>query len=279
MDISINGKPADIVPDTEKTLGELLSALEAWLTGSGYRLSGLRVNGDQIDSTGVGEVFGLNLEAIHTLDISTSSWPELAQEALAGAEGFLRAWEAASFEERPRLQEDWRESAAAQFLSAEISAVFLLVEGALRGGEPALGEIAGIIGERLREITGPREEFTRVEGLVSAIAGRLEELPLDLQTGKDARAAETIQLFSQVAEKLFRLISLFKGGRFLGEEFGEGNAAIQKFIEEFSAALRELLSAYETRDTVLVGDLAEYEMAPRLRKLYEAMKGSAVVSL
>jgi hypothetical protein len=42
-------------------------------------------------------------------------------------------------------------------------------------------------------------------------------------------------------------------------------------MEEFGAALKELLAAYEVRDAVLVGDLAEYELAPRLRGLYAAI--------
>jgi hypothetical protein len=36
-----------------------------------------------------------------------------------------------------------------------------------------------------------------------------------------------------------------------------------------------MLAAYKQRDTVLVGDLAEYEMAPRLRGLYAAICNAA----
>jgi hypothetical protein len=31
--------------------------------------------------------------------------------------------------------------------------------------------------------------------------------------------------------------------------------------------MKELIAAYENKDTVLVGDLAEYELSPRLLKL------------
>jgi hypothetical protein len=44
------------------------------------------------------------------------------------------------------------------------------------------------------------------------------------------------------------------------------------FMEEFNAALIELTSAYENRDTVLAGDIAEYELAPRLIKFFAAIK-------
>jgi hypothetical protein len=43
-------------------------------------------------------------------------------------------------------------------------------------------------------------------------------------------------------------------------------------MEEFNAALSELSAAYENRDTVLVGDISEYELAPRLSKFFSALK-------
>jgi hypothetical protein len=274
MDISINGRPADIVPDTEKTLGEVLAGLEQWFGGTGYRLSGLRVNGEAIGSSGMDEAFRRDLGEIRTLEIKASSWPELALEALEGAEAFLEAWGDAGFEGRSRLREDWEESAAAHFLAAEIPDLFSLIGGAFRGEESTPAEISFLVGERRREIISPGEEISRMENLASAVAGRLEELPLDVQTGKDGRAAETIRLFSHVAEKLFRLFSLLKMAGFPGAEPPVEDRPAREFIGEFGAALKELLAAYEARDVVLVGDLAEYELAPRLRKLYGAIKAA-----
>ena len=48
MKIQINGTDADIRPETEKNVGEVLCALEAWLTNSGFRLSGLSIDGEII---------------------------------------------------------------------------------------------------------------------------------------------------------------------------------------------------------------------------------------
>ena len=47
--------------------------------------------------------------------------------------------------------------------------------------------------------------------------------------------------------------------------------SITVFFAEFNNTLRNLLDAYEQRDTVLVGDIAEYEIAPKLRNLYDAL--------
>ena len=46
---------------------------------------------------------------------------------------------------------------------------------------------------------------------------------------------------------------------------------VSVYMGEFNSALKELLQAYEQNDSVLIGDLAEYELAPRLRSLYAAL--------
>jgi hypothetical protein len=111
-----------------------------------------------------------------------------------------------------------------------------------------------------------------IEALVESTAQRLEDLPLDIQTGKDGRAAETVQIFSTITEKLFRIFSLLKLEGFITDTLLIDAMPFSAFIDDFSAALKELLAAYEVKDAVLVGDLAEYELAPRLRTFYAAIK-------
>jgi hypothetical protein len=122
------------------------------------------------------------------------------------------------------------------------------------------------------EVNDPEEAIARAESLVSAIAGRLEDLPLDIQTGKDGRAAETMQLFSRTAEKLFRLLFIMRSSNLSLDSQVIDNRKAKDFMIEFNAALRELNAAYENRDAVLDGDLAEYELAPRFVKFFEALK-------
>jgi hypothetical protein len=132
-----------------------------------------------------------------------------------------------------------------------------------------------LLEERLRELRSPLEELSGIAALVEGTAQRLEDLPLDIQTGKDSRAAETVQLFSTVTEKLLRLFSLLKLEGFIADTLVIDAKPFDAFIGDFSAALKELLAAYEARDAVLVGDLAEYELAPRLRTLYSALQAPA----
>ncbi|MDR2797787.1 MAG: hypothetical protein LBB80_05540 [Treponema sp.] len=271
MDIFINEQPAGITLESEKTLGEVLAGIEAWLGGSENRISGLRINGSIITGASLAEVFEQDLQDIARLDITISTLPQLALEALCNSQEALRAYENSAFEDRHGIQDEWEASAAAHFLSEQIPDIYALLQKAF-SGEALLAEMNTLLDERIRELVDPRAEFHHAGTLISEIVARLEELPLDIQTGKDRRAAETVHLFSHTTEKLFRLLKLLKVQGLALETLSIDTFPFYDFISEFSATLKELLAAYTAQDVVLVGDLAEYELAPRLLKLYTTVK-------
>ena len=128
--------------------------------------------------------------------------------------------------------------------------------------------------ERLRELQDPAGEMKKAGPVAAEVCARLETLPLDMQTGKDARAAETINAFSGITEKVIRVYNNLKAEGFpFGDTVIDG-MPVDSYMGEFNAALRSLLSAYEQHDTILVGDIAEYEIAPRLRNLHAALISS-----
>jgi hypothetical protein len=270
MTITINGKPADIILEAEKNVGDLLSGLDQWLAGSGHRLSGLEIDGERADSASLETFFDRELARIRTLDIRTSSLLELAAEALLRTREDGGDYENAGFGEKPAVAARWRNSPAALFLAAQAPEIYAWADKAF-SGQGAPGELRGLIDERLRELDDPAGELNNAGPLIEAVASRLEELPLDIQTGKDGRAAETIQIFSNISEKVFRLLNILKARGLDTSALKVDDISAAGYIEEFGVALRELTGAYETKDAVLVGDLAEYELAPRLRKLYAAI--------
>jgi hypothetical protein len=275
MKITIDGKVADIALEREKNLGEILGGIGEWLAGSGHSLSGLRINGEALGAGAIAGSFDMALDAIETLDIQTAALPVLMAEALVAVQQALREYENAPFEERRRIEKSWPESPAASFLAERIPDISGFVVRTLRGEGPAPAALASLLEERLRELRDPLQEWGGVEALVESTAQRLEDLPLDIQTGKDSRAAETAQLFSAITEKLFRIFSLLKLEGFIADTLLIDGMPFGAFIDDFSAALKELLAAYEAKDAVLVGDLAEYELAPRLRSFYAAIKTPA----
>jgi hypothetical protein len=65
---------------------------------------------------------------------------------------------------------------------------------------------------------------------------------------------------------------LFKSEGLSPDAFLVDKIPVRTFIDEFDAILKELSAAYENRDTVLVGDLSEYELSPRLLQFFTALK-------
>jgi hypothetical protein len=271
MEILINGQKADIILEREKTVGEVLAGLEQWLADTGHRLSGLVIDGETVGAGRLDVCFDRDLGAVKTLNLITSSMAELIAESLLRLYGDSLEYEGLAFEEKQRFFAEWNESPQARLLAEQIPEHFALCAKTFSGGEFSPRLLCAITEERLREFRDPPGELARLEPLVNEVCGRLEELPLDIQTGKDSRAVETVRIFSGVAEKVFRLFKVLGTGGFAPEEITLDEMPVSDYITEFSAAVKELLAAYEQRDAVLVGDLAEYEMAPRLRRLYAAI--------
>jgi hypothetical protein len=272
MKITIDGNAADITLEKEKNLGDILEGIGDWLNGSGYSLSGVRINGEVLGADAIAGAFDMALDAIETLDIQTAGFPALMAEALAALREALGDYENADFAEKRRIEQRWAESPAASFLQERIPDICDLAARTFRGEGPDLASLASLLEERLRELRDPPLELNGIEALVETTARRMEDLPLDIQTGKDARAAETVQIFSTVTEKLLRLFALLKLEGFIIDTLLIDGMPFDAFIENFNAALKELLAAYEIQDAVLAGDLAEYELAPRLRDFYAAIK-------
>jgi len=272
MNIFINDIQAEITLDMEKTLGDVMAGIELWVSPTGNRIKKIHINGKEISNEALPEAFNKNIQDIDKLDIYISAWRELASEALEILYDTCVLYENASFAERERILSDWKDTAGARFLKSDIPDIFILAERVLAGYGLQAGDFNIILEERLKEMADPWQEIYNSETHVNIIAKRMEEFPLDMQTGKDLQAAETIQAFSQIIAKLFRIFFIHKSEGLSIETFIIDDNPAQTFIEELNTALRELSDAYENQDTVLAGDIAEYELAPRLLKLFTAMK-------
>ena len=275
MKITINSVAADIQPETEKNVGEILCALDTWLAGTGHRLSGISIDGETVSADSMEACFGRDIETIDTLDISTSAILDLYAESLAHTMEDIAAYEAAGFEEKSLFAGEWQHSPQALLLAEQSPDLHDWAVKAF-SGEGRLQAFRLIVEERFHELQDPAAEMSKTGSLVGEVCARLEELSLDIQTGKDARAAETVRTFSGVTEKVFRVFNVLRMKGFPVEQAAVENTSISAYIGEFSTALRELLAAYEQHDTVLVGDLAEYEMAPRLRNLHAAIMNATI---
>ena len=265
MRVTINGSDTDLVVETEKNIGELLASIELWLEDRGYSVSGLSINGAPIGSDGLERMYSLELSTIQQLDIQASSWIELYHQALQEALKLIQKTNGASFQERIQLLNEWQATASMRFIKDRDAELAQLVESSISGQGVLQKDLESILMERIGELEDPLHAVRMTHKLLGEIMQRMENLPLDLQTGKDRQAMETLQLFTVIMGKLFRLLPMLSFLEIKTDSF-------KSLLEEIGSILRELLSAYESQDTVLVGDLAEYEIVPRLGSLQEALE-------
>ena len=272
MNILINNKPADITLNTEKTLGDVLAGIETWISSSGNRIRSISVDGTDVFEDTLPVLFSKNVREIGKLEISVTSWRELASQALFALLETCTCFGNAAFSEREEIANAWKNSAASRFMASDISDLHKLTEYMLKGEGLLAQDLGALVEERLREVSDPGRELNSAETLVKSIAERMELLPLDIQTGNDQRAAETIQLFSRMGEKLFRILFIRNSDGLSLETFTIADLPARTFLDEFNAALRELSAAYENKDTVLAGDIVEYELSPRFLNFFTALK-------
>nr|AGS52995.1 hypothetical protein [uncultured bacterium contig00030] len=271
MEIKINNNNADITIDTEKTIGEIMAGLENWLAGSGHRLSGIAIDGQAANLSSMEEIFVKDIDSVKLLEISTSSIAELDAVSLLNLLADIDEYENLSFEERNAFFNNWKERPQALFASEYNDDLYDAFVNTFLNAAFSAQVLRSITEERLREVNEPLKEFENIKQMIEEVCARLVDLPLDIQTGKDARAAQTIQIFSALAQKIIRIIKQFEIQGFFQKE------SVSVLITGFNEKVKEFLNAYEAQDTVLIGDLAEYEIAPGLQELYknchEAMAG------
>jgi hypothetical protein len=270
MKIIINERQADITLETEKCLGDVLSGLEKWLMGNGLSISGVKVDGKIISSSALSDIFNINIEDINELSISTSTVAEICVEALITAKNMLTELSAEDNNSKEIIIQSWEQSPSGCFLRERELEIYNSIKK--ESAEEVAVKLKKIIEERNDEINSPVKEFLSLEEKVMETSERLENFALDIQIGKNKRAVETISEFSILSAKIMRLIPLL---RLNGISLESLNLK-DEFFEEFNSSLKEFFFAYEDADMVISGDLAEYEVAPRIMELYNAVKERAV---
>jgi len=270
MKIRINGQEADITLENEKTLGEIITNMIQWLESSGHRLSGISVDGSPVHYSSLNDIFPKEIACVETLDLYTSSLAVLTAESLLCLLKDAEIYENLDFNDRKTFFTNWKESVHANFINEQMPDLYNVFINSFQGNEISPRAVISITEERLREIKEPMNEFEKIQPLLEETCERLVNLALDIQTGKDSRASQTIQLFSGISEKIIRIVKQFGIQGFMTDETN-GEKPIIRIMSEFGELINELSNAYEKHDTVLVGDIAEYEAAPKLQELYSSI--------
>jgi hypothetical protein len=125
-------------------------------------------------------------------------------------------------------------------------------------------KISELITSSAREIEDPLKELKATFAVIEQLIPSINEVSILLQTGKDKEAMGLIISLTELLQKILRIISFFNTDNVIINGGG-----FESFSTELNSILNELAEAFDASDSVLIGDLLEYEITPKLELLPE----------
>ncbi len=282
MKIYINQDEIDFSFENEKTLGDIYHSIESWLTPQGYSITEMHLDGQEIQITdpanwkdspfsGKEEIFftALTLSQLKVQNLETLlSYTEMFIQSLK--EGNIKLLndlldEYQYIEGSFELLLDDNNQAIKNHMANLLQSNGFLPEKE-RDEQNVISVLEGfimlgaVIKGRMEEITDPVKSGSETYDTIQAMLPQMEEVSLMLQTGKDREAMEIIIRFSELFQKLLRVYTNIPENQIEQNQ----KAELKEHISEMSRILKELAEAFSNEDSVLLGDLMEYEIMPRM---------------
>lgn len=117
-----------------------------------------------------------------------------------------------------------------------------------------------------------KESFATLSKLFDELSAKMENVPVDLQNGKNKEVSESIKNLADSIDQFCHISVLatlfpetFKITKINDMNFND-------FFADLSSILKDFEGALENNDTVLIGDLSEYEICPRLQSISNFLK-------
>lgn len=290
MKILVNDEPIQFTLEGEKNLGEVVSQIERWLFENRLTLSGLKVDGDELPLYAPDRWKAHPLEAVEKVQVTASTYREMKLSTLQTMLQYImllhNGIEARRDADLGELLAEYtyiRESLVTLLGSVPDGQHALplddmlersgLIEGTLRDETqrgPLLAHLKDLqllVIDRMKEVTQPEQEAASTARLLDGSIPEISDVSVLLQTGKDRDAMAAVVRFTELLSKLIRIVpylseidSELVGRSVEGRSLGE-------ITSELNGFLQELVDAFSAHDSVLIGDLLEYEIAPRIKSV------------
>ena len=144
-----------------------------------------------------------------------------------------------------------------------------------------LTALDAIVIEIERELSDPHGTLQRQLQGLQTCSQSIEQVAVWLQSGDDRKAMEAVAALTDYTQQVMRSVATIRRLQSAQAaiaddpaapaqaEPGDAEPAIDgkgqsEFYQELNGFLREIAAAFEDMDAVLIGDLLEYEVAPRL---------------
>lgn len=114
------------------------------------------------------------------------------------------------------------------------------------------------------------ETYANINNECENLFEKLENVGVQLQNNSDLEASKTVAEFANFFDYFCRIMTLSTLFDFYEKLDFDGLKA-KEFLSDFSPILNDLKNALEEKDTVLIGDLCEYEILPRLKTIQKTI--------
>jgi hypothetical protein len=294
MEILLNEKKLEFTLENEKSLGDIVNGIENWVGLSDHIITSLRLGDTDLYSEPSEKWRNIPLDKVSSLAVTTKSAGEVyitnmetvlnylillkncvkTKDAKALNElksGFPFMLQSLSYISRSG------NDAELENRIAGLSVFFNGLEPGLFTGWTA--EKAGKANEMIdfiaHRVTAEMEKSKNPQNALKEILAALRnsikditEVSILLQTGKDKRAMEIISEFSDNLQKLLPvLVAMDRSGEINLKELKVSTQPFRDFYNNLNQVLKQMVEAFNSRDYVLIGDLMEYEIAPKLNEL------------
>lgn len=279
MKITLDGQLLNYTLEGEQNLYQVLSSIAQWLSTQKAEITHLVLNGKSIDHWDRNKFENIPIGEIEQLDIVTITESEQEYNELEillqyfqllkrALEGRQKDSLMEILKEYPHVQPSLEHHLRSVFLSAG-SARFPIErppsnEGEWKKAEQFVQNTISLLEAHLYEITHPYEACEALIPLLDQTKGEIEHTSVLLQTGRDREAVRNVLSFIEILSKTLRILS----------RLHPSDPQVQEVHKSLSQPLKELNEAFLHRDSVLIGDLLEYEIAPKLEELHNLIKTS-----
>lgn len=117
-----------------------------------------------------------------------------------------------------------------------------------------------------------KASFKKLSELFTELSVQMEKVPMELQNGNNKEVSESIKKLADSIDQFCHIATL---ASLFPETFTTPSVAginFNDFFKDFSPILKDFEEALQNNDSVMIGDLSEYEICPRLQSISEALK-------
>ncbi len=278
MQITIDSKAIDFTLEEEKNSYEIVKALSQWLNKSNMVISSVNIDGNDYNYDDLA-LQKINIEDISAINITTLTLKEFKYNQLLLIQDYFNSLlyciENNNSSDIIALLGDYGrikpflESAIDRVYNSGSEGFIETITGGRDYSENSRGELLNfcksiifIAEDRKREIVSTSEEIKREKTFFENFLPDIGNISVLLQTGKDRMAMEKIINFIDFSKIFSRLLSYYNM---------DTGKIEPETINTYNRLLNEFGEALERGDSVLVGDLLEYELAPVIEQLFNLM--------